>query len=105
MNYLTMAKLEIAGKKYVVCECRLLENIEACTIKAINGVKEVEVLETQYYKVLNPTQEFVSDLNKIVSKISRGDTSKYYRGDYSKYYITDYDKVVNMFEKLEAKAS
>ena len=105
MNYLSMAKIEIAGKSYVVCECRLLENLEACTLKRIEGMKSVTIVENENYKALNPSNEFLSDLNKIVIKISKGDTSRYYRGDYSKYYITDFKKITDMFDKLEAKAA
>lgn len=105
MNYLTMARIVINGKNYIVCDCRLLENVEACTNKAIRDTYDVKILKTDKYVALNSTPEFVSDLNKIIRKYEKGETSKYYRGDYNKYYITDYYKIVDMFYKLEGKVN
>lgn len=104
MNYLTMAKIEIAGKPYIVCDCRLLENDAAYTLKTIKSLKNVNSVKRENCLVMNPSDEFISDLDKILNKISKGEEARYYQGDFSKYYITDYSKVMEMFEWMWFKS-
>lgn len=98
-----LAKVVLNEKSYIVCESSLLKSSDQVLKKMIEETEEVSLLSLDYGEVLNPTNGFVSDLNKIVAKKLLGDSSVYFTGDNGEYYLTDYSKITKMYEALKKK--
>ena len=99
---MVLAKVIVNDRSYIVCETTLLENLECTTLKAIDEQEDVSIKTLECGEILNPTDGFVSDLEKIVAKKNNGDASVYFTGDYGKYYLTDYYKVKDMYDLLQS---
>lgn len=105
MRKISIAKTVIDGKVFFITNCNLLENELATSIKKIEMDNDVKIITDYGFEVINPTNEFVSDLKKMFAKFVSGERMKYYRGDYDKYYISDYKKIKELYDMLLAKAS
>ncbi|MCQ2979600.1 MAG: hypothetical protein MJ245_07375 [Clostridia bacterium] len=102
---ITMAKTNVNGTIYYITNCNVLENELQTTLKKIEMDSNVTISEYAAYTVINETNEFIKDLDKIIAKIIKGEKYSYYRGDHDKYYVTNYRVFKSMYDMLEAKAS
>lgn len=101
---ITMARAVIGGKTYYIIPCTVLENEYASTKKRIEDYEDSKLGTYLGADIINPTDEFKADLEKMFVKLVRGDNDCYFTGDNDKYYITSYCKIKDLYDMLEAKA-
>lgn len=104
MKKITIAKANIDGLIYYIAACNVLENELATTIKKAECDNDVTIDQFCGITIINNTEKFQSDLEKIVAKIISGEKKSYYQGDYDKYYLARFSKLKDVYELLEAKA-
>lgn len=103
MSKVSIARTVLDGKVFYICPCTMLENELATTLKKIEDDDNVVIDKVEEFDVINPTDEFASDLIKIMYKFKKGERSKYFRGDYDKYYVASNSTLMKVFDLLELK--